>query len=424
MTLGVKAPEAGFAARVRAIRSPGGIDAWLLEDHTLPILSLRFGFRGGPTLDPPDRAGTARLLADLLGEGAGPFDGPAFRRALGEKGIRLFFDVTGDDLRGEMLMLEKDIDHAFALLGIALNAPRLSSDDLTRLGRAAASEARAELNRPDLVAARNLAAHGFGPHPYGRPARGRPDDLERISVADLAALRARALTRGNLRVALVGAIGPEAAGRALDRAFADLPHAAPESIPETVLTGLGTRLVTRLDLPQAAIRFARPGIPRRDPDFLAAIVAVHCLGGGTFSARLFTELRERRGLCYAAWATLQVAQGACTLVGATSVRNDRVAEAIGVIETEILRLREGLGRDELTRAKGYLTGSYVLRFDSSSAIAHRLLELQFDGRDIAWLDERNRRIAAVTEADIRRAVARLVGAGDLLVAVAGNPTEL
>lgn len=425
MTIHVAPPAASLAARVHRLRSPGGIEAWLIEDHTLPILSVQFGFRGGPVLDPVDRAGTARMLADLLTEGAGPMEGVAFRRALGDRAIRLSFSIGSDSLRGELKTLSLHAERAFELLGLALHAPHFAPDDVVRVREALASQARAGLTRPDMAARRAFAARGYAGHSYARPSGGDLASLERIGCEDIVALHGRMLTRGNLRVAVVGAIGPAALGTALDRAFAERPHEAVAPTPATRLGGLGDQVVTRLGLPQSTLQFGRPGIPRTDPDFAAAIVVTQCLGGSDLSSRLFRAVREKRGLCYTVRSTLQLAEGACTLVGTTATRNDRAAEALGVIQDEIRRLsREGAAADEIERAKGSLLGSSSLRLDTSAAVASLLLQLQLDGRGPDWLEQRNRQIAAVTPEDGARAAERLLGDGRLLVAVAGDPVDL
>jgi zinc protease len=413
-----------LATRVRVLRSPGGIEAWFLEDHTVPILSMQFGFRGGPALDPTGRGGTARMLANLLTEGAGSLDGGAFREALADRAIQLSFSVWSDSLRGELKTLARETEAAFELLGLALRDPRLAEDDIVRVRSAMESDIRTGLNRPDPVVNRTFAARGFAGHPYGRPTGGDLDSLPLIAHADLAALQTRMMTRKNLRVAVVGAIGPEALGLALDRAFLELPTGSPVQTPATVLQGLGERIVTRLELPQSTIRFGRPGLSRQDPDFAAATVVNHSLGGD-MSSRLFGEVRKKRGLCYAMATALQMADGASTLVGRTATRNDRAAEALGVIEAELLRLsRDGLEPDELERSKGYLIGSSKLRLDTSSAISALLLGLQLDGRPLDWLDTQNARVATVSAEDAQRAAARLIGDGRLLVAIAGDPSGL
>ena len=423
MTIHIIPPATTFARRIHRLRSPGGIEAWLIEDHTLPIVSMQFGFRGGPVLDANGRTGSARMLADLLLDGAGPMAGGAFRRALGDRAIRLSFAVWSDSLRGELKTLARNAEAAFDLLGLALRTPRLDPADVARVRDALQADCRANLTRPSPVASQAFAARGFAGHPYARAPGGDLAGLAGITREDLVALQARMLGSRNLRVAVVGAIGPDALAAGLDRAFAELPGDAAAAIPEAALAGLGERLVTRLDLPQTTIRFGRPGIPRCDPDFAAALVVTQCLGGG-MASRLFQEVREKRGLCYSIQTTIQASEGVCTLVGSTATGNDRVSETLGVIQNEMQRITDaGLAPDEIERAKGYLLGSFKLRLDTSSAIASVLLGIQLDGRDPDWLDERNERIAAVTDRDVSRTATRLLGDGQLLAAVAGNPTE-
>ncbi|WP_019903456.1 pitrilysin family protein [Methylobacterium sp. 77] len=414
-----------YAERVQRVTSPGGVTAWLFEDHTLPILSMAFGFRGGAASDPIGKAGTARMLADLLTEGAGSLDGSAFQRAMGDRAIQLSFSASSESLRGTLRSLSRNADRAFELVGLALRDPLLASDDHERIRDAACAEVRKSLTQTDQVAMDALFAHGFPDHPYGRPKGGDLASLAAISRSDIVDLHAGMVTRDNLEIAVVGAIGPDALVALLDRAFSELPVGTSPAVAPCSLAHLGARFVTPLASPQTTIYFGRPALARHDHDAMASVVVNHCLGGGTFSSRLFREVREARGLCYSVWSMVRFSDEGSTIIGATSTPNERAGEALGVIQGEVARLiQEGIGTDELEAAKSYLTGSYGLRFDTSRSIANLLLELKFDGRDPSWLDERNRRIAAVTEADAARTIERLFGDGALLVTAAGEPAGL
>lgn len=414
-----------YADRVQRVTSPGGVSAWLFEDHTLPILSMGFGFRGGAARDPAGKAGTARMLADLLSEGAGNLDGSAFRRALGDSAVQLSFSAQAESLRGSLRALARNASQAFHLLGLSLRDPLLAQTDLARIREAACAEVRRSLAQPDYVAMNALFARGYPDHPYGHPTGGDLTSLPAITRSDIVALQESLLTRDNLEIAVVGAIGAGALGPLLDSAFAALPGGATPPIPARALAHVGERFVTAMASPQTALYFGRPGLHRDDPDAMASVVVNHCLGGGTFSSRLFREVREARGLCYSVWSSLLFNDGGSTLLGATATPNERAGEALDVIQGEVARLvQEGIGTDELEAAKSYLTGSYGLNFDTSRSIANLLLGLKFDGRDPSWLDERNRRIAAVTEADAARAIERLFGDGALLVTAAGEPAGL
>ncbi len=155
------------------------------------------------------------------------------------------------------------------------------------------------------------------------------------------------------------------------------------------------------------------------------MVVNHVLGGGVFSARLFREVREKRGLAYSVYSQLATYDHAAMLIGSTSTKNERAAESLHVIEAEIRSLGEqGPQEDELDKAKNYLIGSYDLRFDTSTKIASQLVHIQTEGYGVEYLDERNRLIAAVSLEDAKRAAKRLLGDAQLLVAVAGRPVGM
>jgi zinc protease len=229
--------------------------------------------------------------------------------------------------------------------------------------------------------------------------------------------------RDNLKIATVGAIdAPTLAGH-LDDVFGQLPAKA-KTVPVSLasFSGAGSRHIVTVDLPQATVRFGRQGLARKDPDYIAAMVVNHILGGGVFSARLFREVREKRGLAYSVYSQLITHDHSAFFCGSTSTKNERAGESLAVIEKEIMSLVErGPTQSELDKAKKYLVGSYALRFDTSTKIASQLISVQLDDFCVEYIDERNRLIAAVTLEDARRASRRLFGDGALLVVVAGRP---
>ncbi|HTJ03126.1 MAG TPA: insulinase family protein, partial [Methylovirgula sp.] len=193
-------------------------------------------------------------------------------------------------------------------------------------------------------------------------------------------------------------------------------------IPEVSVSNVGTRHVVDLDVPQSTIRFGRQGLARKDPDFIPATVVNHVLGGGVFSARLFKEVREKRGLAYSVYSQLITFDHGAMMIGSTSTKNERAAESMEVIQDEIKKLADnGPSEEELDKAKKYLIGSYALRFDTSTKIAGQLVHLQTDGYGVEYLDERNKLIDAVTMEDAKRAAKRVFDKGELLVVVAGRP---
>ena len=398
------------AETVQKIVTPRGIEVWLVEDYAVPLVAVDFAFKGGSTQDPAGLSGTATVLAGLLDEGAGTLDADAFHRALDDKAIELSFHTGQDNFHGEMKTLSRNIDAAFEMLRLAVNEPRL----------------RHETNDPNAVSGKAWREAAFPSHPYGLPTGGSLESVPLIGRGDIAALRQRLFALSNLKVAVVGAIDAARLAKLIDHVFGTLP-AAPSltAIPDIAPQGAGTRKVIEIDVPQSTLRFSLPGIARHDADFITGAVVNHILGGGVFSARLFKEVREKRGLAYSVWTQLHANDHTALFSGGTSTKNERAAESLQVIEEEINKIAEtGPTAEELAKAQKYMIGSYALRFDSSSKIAANLVSLQTDGYPVDYLDRRNGLIAAVTLDDARRVAKRLFDHERLLVAVAGKPSGL
>ncbi|VFU10842.1 Uncharacterized zinc protease-like protein y4wB [Methylocella tundrae] len=424
LTPGLKTNERGSrASMVQKVVSKGGIEAWLVEDYAVPLVAVEFAFKGGASQDPAGKPGAANLLAGLIDEGAGPYDAEAFHRALDEDAIELSFSADRDILSGRLQTLSRNSAQAFSLLRLAVNEARLEAEPFERVLSQIAAGLKSEANEPDYVAGRTFREKAFPGHPYGLPVRGDLSVLPALTRGDLVELRGKIFARDTLKIAVVGAIDAATLAGHLDDVFGPLPqasHIAP--VADALLSGEGDRFVVDIDVPQSTIRFGRQGLARMDPDFIASMVVNHVLGGGVFSARLFREVREKRGLAYSVYSQLITYDHGSMLYGGTSTKNERAAESMTVIAGEIASLSEqGPTEEELEKAKKYLIGSYALRFDTSTKIASQLLHLQTDGFGVDYLDERNRLIAAVTMEDAKRAAKRLFGDAKLLVAVAGRP---
>lgn len=413
------------AETVQKVTFGPGLTAWLVEDYAVPVVSLEFGVKGGAAQDPEDRAGAASMMAALLDEGAGEFNDEAFHRALDDKAIEMSFSAERDAFTGRLRTLSQNVDAAFALFRLAINAPRFDADPLERVRAQMLAGLRREQNDPETQAGKVWRAAAFGDHPYARAVNGSLDSVPRITREDIVGLWRDCFARDTLKVSVVGAIDAKTVAHLLGEAFGALPaQGERKSVPD-VAVGSGAPRVINIDVPQSAIRFGLPGITRHDPDYMAAVVVNHILGGGVFSARLFKEVREKRGLAYSVHSSLMTSDHSAMFIGGTSTKNERAAESLNVIEEQIADLAEnGPTEAELDHAKKYLIGSYPLRFDTSTKIAGQLTHLQLEGFEASYLDERNKLIETISLADAKRVAARLFKDRKLLVAVAGQPVGI
>jgi len=414
-----------LATTIERVVSPGGIEAWLVHEPAVPMIAIDFAFVGGAAQDAPGEGGTASLVASLLDEGAGDLDAKTFHARLERKAIELGFQAERDTLRGTLRTLTENKDEAFEYLRLAVTQPRFDQSDVEVIRAQMLSMLRRATTSPTDIANLRWWQVAFADHPYGRPVNGTLESVPTVTIADLKDYTHRVLARENLKVAVVGDIDAETVKVMLDRVFGGLP-AQPELKPVANVSpqGLGRRIVVKVDVPQAVVAFGGPGIARKDPDFMAAYIVNHILGGGAFSSRLYQEVREKRGLAYSVYDSLVWLNHSALFLGGTATRADRAGETLDVIDKEIHRLaNEGPTADELAKAKAYLNGSFVLNLDTSSKIAALLVQLQLDGLGIDYFTRRPDMINAVTLEDARRVAKRLLDGG-MLVTVAGRPEGL
>jgi zinc protease len=410
------------ATTIERVVSPGGIEAWLVHEPAVPLIAIDFAFSGGAIQDPAGKAGTANLVTSLLDEGAGDLDSKTFHDRLERKAIELSFRTERDNVRGSLRTLVENRDEAFDYLRLALTAPRFDAADVEINRAQILSILRRATTSPTDIASQRWWETAFAGHPYGRPVNGTLESVPNITIDDLKAYTHRVLARQNLKIAVVGDIDAEAVKTMLDHVFGALP-AKPELTPVEAASpqGLGRRIVVKLDVPQAVVDFGGPGIARKDPDFMAAYIVNHILGGGAFSSRLYQEVREKRGLVYSVYDGLVWLDHAAVFLGSTATRADRTGETLDLIEKEIHRLAEnGPTAEELAKAKAYLNSSFALNLDTSSKIAALLVQLQLDDLGIDYFQKRPALIDAVTLDDAKRVAKRLLDGG-LLVTVVGKP---
>lgn len=426
LALGLMAAPAR-AVTIERVTSPGGIEAWLIQDHSIPILALEAAWRGGAALDPAGKVGLAHFLSGMLDEGAGPHESQAFQTKLEDMSARLSFEAGRDTFRARLKTLTESRGPAFDLLKLALTQPRFDAEPLERTRSQILSSLAREAEDPDTVAARAWFAAAFAGHPYARPSNGRVEDVKGISAGDLRSAMGRLMARDNLIVGVVGDITPEALKPLLDSTFGALPAktAARPAVSDVRPHKAGPAQVIRKTIPQSVAVFGLPGIKRDDPDWYTAFVMNYILGGGGFASRLMVEVREKRGLAYSVYSYLQPFEHAGVFFGGVSTENARVGQSLDLIREALKHLRdEGVTAEELANAKTYLTGSFPLQFDNSDRMAGLLVTMQIDRLGIDFLKRRNALIEAVTAKEIRRVATRLLDPNGLIVVVVGDPKGL
>lgn len=396
------------AMEIKEVTTPLGIKAWLVEDRSTPVVALSFSFDGGAAIEPESQKGVTGLVATLLTDGAGPLPADAFKQRLEGSATSLSFGASLDYVGGSMRLLSANREEAFELLRLAVAQPRFDADRIEQRRAQTIAALNQADQRPASVAQRTLMATVFAGHPYAVDAMDVRESLRALTAQQIKERAAGLLVRRGLVVAAVGDIDTAELARQLDRAFGGLPVGArPPALPVWSPTSRPRTVTVDRPVPQSSMLVAMPGVLREDPDWYAAVVLTHVLGGGQQS-RLFTEVREKRGLAYSVSAALRSLRKASLLVVSTGSANERVGDSLRVIKAELARARDGVTDQELADAKTYLRGSFALLLDSSSAIASLLHMLQVEGLPRDYLDRRAALIGAVKSEDVRRVARRML----------------
>lgn len=407
---------------IREVTSPGGITAWLVEEHSIPFVALEIRFKGGASLDQQGKRGAINLMMGLLEEGAGDLDSQAFARESEALAAHFSYDVGDDYASVSARFLTENRDQAVDLLRLSLVQPTFDEVALGRVRGQVLSGIRARKKDPDSIASENFKTLTYGAHPYGSPLEGTVESVTDLTREDIVAAHQGVLTRDSLVVSAVGDISEAELGPLLDQLLGDLPTAGfPKPKRADVLLPGGTTVVD-FDIPQSVAIFGHVGMERHDDDFFAAYLLNTILGGGGFESRLMEEVRVKRGLTYGIYSYLVPRDLAAMYMGSVSSANDRMAETIDVVRSEWAKTAEnGVTAEELDKAKALLTGAYPLRFDGNSAIAQILVGMQMEDLPIDYIATRNDRVNAVTLDEVNRVAGELLKPDALHFVVVGKP---
>lgn len=415
-------PATAQAFTVKPVTAPSGMEVWLSEEHSLPLISVSISLPGGSSYDPTGQAGLAAMTASLLDEGAGNLDANAFKDALQAKAIQLSAGVERDYLVVTMTTLSANADDAFRLLAMALGHPRFDREPVERVRAQMLASLKQDEEDPAAIADKAWFNAYFGDHPYAHATEGTVASLPAITVQDIKSFAAIHLVRGRARVAVAGDITDAQLKKYITQVFAQLPTKAPSVVSRPSAVGKAGTLIVPMNVPQPAAVFGVPGPLRQDPTFIPTYVANYIFGGGGFSSRLMDQIRDKKGLTYGISSSLVDFRASAVISGTVESDRTKISLALDTLKSEMARFaKSGATAKELADAKTYLTGSFPLAFDSNVRIAVQLNGFQRDGLAADYVIKRNAMIQAVTLDQVNAMAKRYFLPERLTIVVAGTP---
>lgn len=412
---------------IQEVTSDKGIKAWLVEDETLPIISIKFAFKGaGAVNNREDKQGLSRLLSNTMDEGAGDLDSQNFQKLLNDNSISLGFSSGRDNFTGHVETLSRHKEKALNLLKLALTETRFDQEPLDRMREANMTRIRSSKSKPNWISARLFNALAYKDHPYSFNSGGTLSTLPSITADDLRQFQKDFLTKDRLFVSASGNISPKELSKILDDVFGDLPEIGRQNRVENIpLQNTNKKFLFYKDIPQSIISIATPAINDKDPDYYALLVMNHIFGASGFGSRLMEEAREKRGLTYGIYSDVTVQDYTEYLSISTSTKNKTANDILEIVADEMTKMaKDGVNQEEIDNAKSYITGSLPLAMTSTGSIAGIMLNLQVKERPKTYLENFMASINAVTTEDVKRVAQRVLTPKNMITVIVGNPENI
>jgi zinc protease len=371
-------PEPYFPPDAAVVPGTNSIAVWLLERHSVPVVSCDMTVPSGASSDPKGKAGLAYVTANMLDEGAGTRGAIDLARAIDDLGARIHTDTNADASFVSLTVAKRNFAPAFGLFGDVVARPRFEPAEFKRVRDLWHNELLQREKDPDATARVVYRAVLFGPeHPYGHAWDGTPKTAGAVTLDDLKRFYAGAwrpdratlvcagdVTPGELAALMAGSLGTWKAPAT----------PAPEPIAPPEPRGPWPRLVLvdRPDAPQAVIAAVRPGISAASPD-VPALWRVNDAIGGSFTSRLNQDLREEHGYTYGASSRYSLSRGPGQVVSRANVVTDKTGEALSAMLADLHKFADGgMTDDEVARTRSQARGDLVSLYETVEAIAGHL----------------------------------------------------
>lgn len=414
------------AQNIQEVKTPKGLTAWLVESHTLPMISVEINFRAGSMFEPADKEGLAQFTASLLDEGAGPYDANQFKEELEAIGARFGGATDAQDIGLNLHTLTDHKERAFELMALALQKPRFDADAVQRMKDSMIASLHRGDEDPATVAWRLFRPAVYGQHPYANDGDGTLKTVEGLTAKDAKEWHDRNFTKANMVIAVVGDITPKELAVLLDKVAGDLPAGTTRnSIDETPKPTVAKVETKKMDVPQGTVLMGHLGLPRDDKDYFKMLVMNEILGGGVLTSRLGADVREKHGLVYDVRSVNSPLPHAGMFYVSLATDNGKVEQALSLVRKHLKQIvEEPVSQQEFDDAKAYLVGSFPLRLDSNAKLLGMMAMMQSEGLGRDYLANWPKHIEAVTLQDVQAVAKRLIHPDKMALVVVGDGPAL
>jgi zinc protease len=404
-----------------------GLKVWTVEHHQVPLVSVLALVPVGASADPPDRPGLAAITGDMLDEGSGDRSALEVHEALGRIGAQLDLDVGHDATVLGLTTLERYLEGGLELVRDMLIRPRFEQREFDRVRDLRLNRLLQMKDMPPALADRAFTQLLYRNHPYGHLPIGSEGSLRGLMIRDISAFHRRAYVPSRMTVIAVGAAPHQRLTAAIAAAFdgwraeSPDPIADPDKFASPLPPPSRLALLHRAAAAQSELRIGHVALPRKSPDYHAALVANMILGG-QFVSRINMNLREDKGYTYGARTAFEFRRAPGPFVLHASVQADATAAALreSIAEIRAIRGERPVTRQELELGRASLTRGYPRSFETADQIARAAAQLSLYGLPDDYFTKFVPTVLALTEDDVTATAAKHIDPSRLLSVVVGD----
>lgn len=405
-----------------------GLQVVVVENHEVPIVSMRLGLLNGAFMDPADRPGAGSLACSMLTKGARGRTAQQLAEELETHAVRLSASagmdsatVSGSSVTGQLGRLAR-------LMALVVRSPTFPDKEFGKLKRQVLTGMSIAEKQPTSIADREFRKGLYGEHFYARDSSGTSDDVEALTTADCAAWWKRCARPDQAVLYFAGDVDPEMAFEIADGFFGDweaddeAPRADIRPFPEPKPTH-----IVLVDVPgaiQSQIRVGHRGFTRHDPRYFHGRILTQ-LFGGSFNSRLNKTIRVEKGLTYGARGGLDSDRFGGRFYVSTFSKTASTAEAVEAILGEIERMRaEAPSEDEMKQSRSYIVGSFAGNHETPGSIAGELWSLKVDGLQKSFIDDYLESVVAAKSEDVMEVGRSIIDPEHLVIVVVGDASQV
>ncbi len=348
--------------------------------------------KSGSARDNDGLNGTANILSEHIFRGAGNYSNIELNQALDRLGLHYHNSAGIFTSSFSGVLTNSNLDQALALIADIILRPHLNDNEFVN-SQALALQSIASIEDDPRQKVSILAKETFLNHPMNRPSMGKMDEVEKVTCADVKAYWQQNYTPVDAIISIAGGIEFDQAKNMIEKYFGCWQGSENQPLPEVEFNAGNSHIANEGS--QTHISLAWPSIHISHKDYYKAVLLANVLSGG-MGSRLFTEVREKRGLCYAVGANLSLIDNKGAMMAYVGSSPEKSQEAVSVIIDELNKLGDGISQDELDRAKTGLRASLIMQGESSSARSRSLANDYYHLKNTRTLEEIENAINSVT----------------------------